>query len=101
MCLEGRYIVSYAVQYLDGVFSHHIGKREDPGDEVGIKCLRKSMEVPGAHALDITVRLLEPGHLEEDYPITFFENKGFSRILNFCFVRLKKIVRNFSVSKKL
>ena len=30
---------------------------------------------------DITVRLLEPGHLEEDYPITittFFENKRFS-----------------------
>ena len=23
------------------------------------------MEVPGAHAVDITVRLLEPGHLEE------------------------------------
>ena len=28
----------------------------------------------------ISVRLLEPGHLEEDYPITtFFENKRFSR----------------------
>ena len=30
---------------------------------------------------DITVRLLEPGHLEEDYPITittFFKNKRFS-----------------------
>ena len=27
-----------------------------------------------------TVRLLEPGHLEEDYTITtFFENKKFSR----------------------
>ena len=27
----------------------------------------------------ITVRLQEPGHLEEDYEITtFFENKGFS-----------------------
>ena len=27
----------------------------------------------------LTERLLEPGHVEEDYPITmFFENKGFS-----------------------
>ena len=27
----------------------------------------------------VTVRLLEPGHLDEDYPIsTLFENKGFS-----------------------
>ena len=23
---------------------------------------------------DITVRLLEPGHLEEDYPITIYHN---------------------------
>ena len=31
-------------------------------------------------ARSISVRLLEPGHLEEDYPITtFFENKRFSR----------------------
>ena len=30
----------------------------------------------------ITVRLLEPGHLEEDYPITtVFENKRFSTFL--------------------
>ena len=30
----------------------------------------------------LTVRLLEQGHVEEDYPITmFFENKGFSIFL--------------------
>ena len=30
----------------------------------------------------LTVRLLKPGHVEEDYPITmFFENKGFSIFL--------------------
>ena len=99
-----------SINLVPRVFSHHIGKREDPGHDVGtqlserlekaVKCLgKKWVEVPGAHAVDITVRLLEPGHLEEDYAITFFENKGFSRILNFCWSVRKKAWESF-VKKK-
>ena len=33
-----------------------------------------------AELVAITVRLLEPGHLEEHYPITFFKNKRFSYV---------------------
>ena len=100
----------HSINLVPRVFSHHIGKREDPGHDVGtqlserlekaVKCLgKKWVEVPGAYAVDITVRLLELGHLEEDYAITFFENKGFSRILNFCWSVWKKAWES-SVSKK-
>ena len=100
----------HSINLVPRVFSHHIGKREDPGHELGtqlserlekaVKCLRKKcVEVPGAHAVDITVRLLEPGHLEEDYAITFFENKGFSRILNFC-RSVRKKLENLLFNKK-
>ena len=39
------------------------------------------LNAPKAFYLTITVRLLEPRHLAEDYPITtFFENKRFSSV---------------------
>ena len=46
----------------------------------------------------ITVRLLEPGHLEEDYPITtVFENKRFSTFFEGCFLRCQVSSNGFKV----
>ena len=46
----------------------------------------------------ITVRLLEPGHLEEDYPITtVFENKRFSTFWGGCFLRGQVSLNGFKV----
>jgi len=46
----------------------------------------------------ITVRLLEPGHLEEDYPITtVFENKRFSTFFESCFLRGQVSSNGFKV----
>ena len=46
----------------------------------------------------ITVRLLEPGHLEEDYPITtVFENKRFSTFFEGCFLRGQVSSNGFKV----
>ena len=46
----------------------------------------------------ITVRLLEPGHLEEDYPITtVFENKRFSTFWGGCFLRGQVSLNGFKI----
>ena len=45
--------------------------------EKAVKCLgKKWVDVPGAHAVDITVRLLEPGHLKKIMQLRFSKTKA-------------------------
>ena len=60
------------------------------------------MEVPGAHAVDITVRLLEPGHLEEAV-IQLRFSKSTASLESWIFVGPfeKKLEKLFSFKKTL
>ena len=68
--------------------------------EKAVKCLgKKWVDVPGAHAVDITVRLLEPGHLKKIMQLRFSKTKA--SLESWIFVGpFEKKLENLLFSKK-